>query len=757
VGGLFEGFLHPALAAGALLAAVPILIHLLNRRRHRPLPWAGMRFVLAAHRRTRRRAQLENLLLLLLRAAAIVLIALAVARPFTGERSPLSMLTESRRDVVLVLDASASTGYRREVDTVFDRIRTRAREHLVRLDGSRGDRVRLVLGREGAQLLALRSPEDALEVLPTLADPAPAPLDLAAVLAEVADLAEEESAGTGESRLEVRLLTDLQRGTFAPAPAPSAIAGDEEEAGDAPAPEDLAAALDRLAELGVRVHVEDLGAGELEPPNLSVVQVAPEGEVSGPGVPVEVAVLVANRGARPAAGVRVALAVDGVRQPVRTIEIPPRGTARASFTVTFPRADAISLEASLEGDRLEFDDHRSAIVRVPPPVRVLVVNGAPAAQIDRDETGFLLAVLEPFDDGPERPLTDLSPFRTRSVEPHRLGTPDVDLSAFDVVVLANVPGLPRSTAEELERAVAAGLALVITLGDQVDAALYNERLWSADGTGLLPGRIGQRMAVASRRDSWYRVKSFDQEHPALEFFADERWRPLLTEVPVYEFLSVRPGEGARVLASLDDEAGSPLLVERPWARGRVLLWTTSIDPAWTRLPESPATLVPLAHELLRHAARPIEPPREVPLHAPLLAEVSGYPRGLSVLAPDGSRRALDAEPTELGAGRWALPPVTGTDMPGTWRIERDGGPALAFAVQADVSEGDLARVSPEELEALHSAWSVADATPEEGGAPEDGGAARGELWRGLALACLALLVIESLWAAWIGWGRRRVA
>ena len=59
----FEGFLHPALAWGAALAAVPLLIHLLNRQRHRPQPWAAMRFVLAAYRRTRRRAQLENLLL----------------------------------------------------------------------------------------------------------------------------------------------------------------------------------------------------------------------------------------------------------------------------------------------------------------------------------------------------------------------------------------------------------------------------------------------------------------------------------------------------------------------------------------------------------------------------------------------------------------------------------------------------------------------------------------------------------------------
>ena len=46
---MFQGFVHPALAFGALLAGVPLIIHLLNRQRHKPVPWAAMRFVLAAY------------------------------------------------------------------------------------------------------------------------------------------------------------------------------------------------------------------------------------------------------------------------------------------------------------------------------------------------------------------------------------------------------------------------------------------------------------------------------------------------------------------------------------------------------------------------------------------------------------------------------------------------------------------------------------------------------------------------------------
>ena len=202
---LFQGFLNPTLAAGALLAGVPLMIHLLNRQRHKPLDWAAMRFVEAAFRRTRRRSQLENLILLLLRMAAVALLGLAVARPFLGEESLLAPLTESRRDVVMILDGSASTGYRESISSVFDRILERSRERIEALDGASGDRVTLIVGSSAARTLSDRTPEAALAALGTVTKPSSEPMDLAAVFGEVLQLAETESAGTETSGLEVVL------------------------------------------------------------------------------------------------------------------------------------------------------------------------------------------------------------------------------------------------------------------------------------------------------------------------------------------------------------------------------------------------------------------------------------------------------------------------------------------------------------------------------------------------------------------------
>ena len=103
-------FLNPALLAGLALFAVPLIIHLLNRQRHKKRPWAAMEFLLRAWQKTRNRLRNENLLLLLLRCLLVLLAALAMALPFVPSDSPLAALAGGRREVVYVLDRSGSMG-----------------------------------------------------------------------------------------------------------------------------------------------------------------------------------------------------------------------------------------------------------------------------------------------------------------------------------------------------------------------------------------------------------------------------------------------------------------------------------------------------------------------------------------------------------------------------------------------------------------------------------------------------------------------
>ena len=101
-------FLHPGIAvATAAAVALPIIIHLLFRRRRVAMDWAAMELLREAVRRTNRKLKFEQWLVLPLRCLALVAAGLAIAVPiFSAE----STNRETRRLVMLVVDNGATRG-----------------------------------------------------------------------------------------------------------------------------------------------------------------------------------------------------------------------------------------------------------------------------------------------------------------------------------------------------------------------------------------------------------------------------------------------------------------------------------------------------------------------------------------------------------------------------------------------------------------------------------------------------------------------
>ena len=102
-------FLNPLLLFGIAAVSVPIIIHLLNRRKFRKVNWAAMKFVKLSIDQNQRRMRLEDLILLLLRCALLALLALALARPVMRQ-SESSFMGQAGVTSVLVLDNSFSMG-----------------------------------------------------------------------------------------------------------------------------------------------------------------------------------------------------------------------------------------------------------------------------------------------------------------------------------------------------------------------------------------------------------------------------------------------------------------------------------------------------------------------------------------------------------------------------------------------------------------------------------------------------------------------
>src|SRR5579884_3114103 len=88
----FFGLWESTLLVGGAAVSVPVIIHLLNRRRFRIVTWAAMRFLLAAQKQNTRRMRLEQLILLLVRTGLVALIVFAMASVMPWAESAWSYL-----------------------------------------------------------------------------------------------------------------------------------------------------------------------------------------------------------------------------------------------------------------------------------------------------------------------------------------------------------------------------------------------------------------------------------------------------------------------------------------------------------------------------------------------------------------------------------------------------------------------------------------------------------------------------------------
>lgn len=193
-------FLHLQLAlAGFACVAIPIVIHLLMRRRRKPVMWGAMRFLLEAYRKQRRKLMLEKWLLLLTRCLLVAAIAAAIARPLVGELLGGS----TGRTLYIIIDNSlAAQAVDDAGQSALDRHKQAARQLLDALSSAAG-----ASGSDRAAIITLAGPPDGV-VLPPSADlasvrgvleslePADAAADIPASVAAAAGAIDRDRADT---------------------------------------------------------------------------------------------------------------------------------------------------------------------------------------------------------------------------------------------------------------------------------------------------------------------------------------------------------------------------------------------------------------------------------------------------------------------------------------------------------------------------------------------------------------------------------
>jgi hypothetical protein len=725
-------FVHPAFLGGLALASLPIIIHLLNRRRFKTMEWAAMDFLLKAAVRNRRRVRLENLLLLALRTALVILLILAVARPFSREQDALASLfgAAGATERVLLLDDSHSMRAGQGNRASFDTARALARRLVERLHEERSsDRLTLLLGSQPRQVeQGFRRVAVASAQGPRLAKAIEAlrPTDGVFDLVEAVDaiLADHEET---EARLVVHVISDFRR-------------RDWMDAAGGLKPDTLKA-LGQLTERA-EVRLVDVGAPPVQ--NVGVVALEPADRSVVAGVPATFVATVRNYGPEPVANVSVTFEFgDRSQLPVRIErELQPDESAEVKTEYTFRGAGPAVVRARLLPDVLPGDDVRRRVVTVRPRLRFLLVDGEPEPEAYRGETDFLAAALMPpgeVESGIEVDIVPETAFAGR------------DPDAYDGIFLCNVYRVPDDRVKALEEYVRAGGGLVFFLGDQVDPQVYNVAFHGVGeeaGKRLLPLALRE---IEGAADDYVNLAAPSLDHPAIRFLRG--LHPVVFRtVAVNRYVKCDPaprGE-ARILLTYADEQGTPALVEKSLGDGRVLLFTTAADLEWSNFPHSILYLA-LLQETARYVVR--RDPDE-------FTRTAGTP---IVVRYDPKEMGPDVAVVPLGEpGATAVQLASIRDDQRnqlSYRYERtlltgeyevrlrtpQGDPFVRlYAMNLDPSEGDLARADLNRLrEAAPAARLERGADEAALGSDESD---RSEFWRTLVVALVAVAAVETLLA-----------
>ncbi len=789
---------------GALLVAAPIIIHLLNKRKFRIIDWAAMDFLIEADQRNRRRIQLEELLLLALRCLAVLLTGLLVARPFLPSSLFRGWFQSVRTERIVVLDDSPSMGASDAGGTPFGDAQTQLADFVTALaQRGAGDSFTLVLTSRPARPLLTDVPinsQTATDVLNEIESLSPS--DLSSRL-ETACVEVRGLLGGRSDKINrvVYLLTDLRRGDWIaaesearsrslqsrPNESEGGSFGDEEPNASRSTADAVIKAVRELATESAGCFVVDVGDDAIA--NLSVVEIAPEDKALLAGVTARFNVTVRNHGPQTVRDVPLRFIAGGSLPLTATLEsVPAGGTTSVPFSHAFapydPTAGAappepVEMRAELGeatgADVLAADNVGFYAARVRPGIPTLVVDGDPSTEFGQAETFFLQRALAPpglVNSGIQIEVIGDTEFETRSLSP------------YQVVYVCNVYHLSEQRRRSLEEWVAAGGGLVIWPGGQVDERHYNEEMYRS-GSGLLPLRL-DRVAGDESEQTWVSLSVEQPEHPCVRIFTGDA-APLLEGAKVFQWWvggqrsevsgqesGVRSQESttssnasATTVLRLTDPERSPVLVDRPFGRGRVIQINVPADAEWSNWPEDASYLI-LLQELNRYLAQTAVDRGALivgePLRQPL--DVAQFRAEALITRPDGAtvtRQAVsflgetgeNAGNTGDGPTGWVVK-YDETDQRGFYRLQlarTDGGAApVLFAANLSPDEGNLQRM---DADVLTRAWDgvpvqlVRDA--ELASLTAEG--AKGELWFRILLGLLAVLFVEQTLAWWLGRSR----
>jgi hypothetical protein len=584
------------------LAAIPIVLHLLTLFRLRTVELSTFRFLFDSYLQQRRRMKFLEALLTFLRTLFLIALVFVIARPMIRHWSDLFQIGSGGREVILLVDCSASMNAQTLGESAFTRAKKAAQAVVKNLGPE--DKVTLVRVTSRPEEMFSSFSSDTAAIGDKIGNLVTTPARSNFYAAFVHLFGPE---APNRKQPVIYLFTDCQ------------ASGWNEVRNQG---------LEKILPAKTQLVVVNVGSRE-ELPNQAVVGDAPPAQRAVVGLPVRLRARVANFSKKPAEVVLRAI-LDEKEISRKKLLLKPNQTETKAFyfTPTEARVHRGRFEITGNGntDRFTDDDRYLFTFTAVPKIKVLLVDGSPSTDPELDETHYLRTIGDIFAHAPEADKVtkktatgpeQLATLReiAKSLDLHEIReaalTPK-ELEDSSVVVLANCGGLTDAQFGQLRQFVAGGGGLLVFPGDKVAPDVYNSRFFKVPDVPkefLTPVQLSPAKGDPTKEATYDRLVGIDFSHPVLSIFDDSGAKdPYFKDVLIYRrFPLTEPDRAAAEKANLWPLAkfasGSLALAQNQYGDGQVVVAAFPLNRWWSNLPVDPngKEFVPLMLRLISHA------------------------------------------------------------------------------------------------------------------------------------------------------------
>ncbi len=642
-------FANPMFLWALTAAAIPLMLHMFQRRKTVVTPFPTLRFLKAAQKRSSSRVRFENILLWLLRTLLLLMLGLAFALPVLRTTAGGSWLTRTRRDIAIVLDASYSMNYELDRGKVWEISKEAAVGIIEGLFS--GDRVCVYVAADTPIPVIEKPTTEHATVIQAIraltCQPGSSKLDETTALALKA-LEQQE----GRREREIYILTD---GQAVPWQGFRDAAKKEEQTGDDKAK------ISR--EQRDKVSFFALLAGAQQPENTCPIDVKVSPSLLLAGQSARLNVRVGRTGA--AKQVTVAVAVDGQERGSRGLTTDANAESSLEFSLGGLEPGVHIAQITTPQDALPDDDQFQFLLRVQKQLPVLIAG-------PKESTRYLKAALAPgaADDS------------VKQVDAAELDA--IDLRDYQAVFLCDVFPLTGQSVMRIEEYAKNGGVVVVFPGDRADVAAYTEmKILPAQpkGTADIPVEQAARplKRIPNQKDQ---VVNFNLSLPPGTV-------PTVALKRVLTFGDLQ--ENAAVLITAGD--GVPFMMGRAVGRGRVFMFSIAANRDWSTFPLT-AFFLPVVHQLIRQGAGASVQPTHLTFgsNIPVNEAIPNYRDNDVIVMPSGAQLTIK----DSGNRMFVIESLT---EPGIYTRAKSGAaqPEPALAVNTDRFESLLTPATPQEL------------------------------------------------------------